>query len=96
MMAFEGGGIVPGIGRGDTVPAMLTPGEGVIPGGTMDQLNKMAQSGNMGGGGTHLHAHVSPTYHLHAVDANGMDDLLKKHESTLNKHVENTLRKMNR
>jgi hypothetical protein len=36
MMAFEEGGIVPGVGRGDIVPAMLTPGEGVVPKGVME------------------------------------------------------------
>ena len=32
MMTFADGGIVPGIENGDVVPAMLTPGEGIIPG----------------------------------------------------------------
>jgi hypothetical protein len=32
-LAFANGGVVRGMGKGDTVPAMLTPGEGVIPGG---------------------------------------------------------------
>ena len=39
VMAFESGGIVPGFGIGDTVPAMLTPGEGVVPKGVMDGLS---------------------------------------------------------
>ena len=71
VMAFQGGtDYVPGVGRGDTVPAMLTPGEGVVPGGVMDGLRKMASSGNMGGG-DHYHAHVSPTYHLQALRRRG-------------------------
>ena len=38
-MGFQGGGIVPGIGSGDIVPALLEPGELVIP-------REMAGSGN--------------------------------------------------
>lgn len=93
VMAFESGGIVPGIGRGDVVPAMLTPGEGVIPGGVMDNLDKMAKSGGFGGG--NHHAHVNPTYNLQAPDVSGMEKILDKHSGTLTKHVENTLRKLN-
>jgi hypothetical protein len=96
MMAFQNGtDRVPGIGTGDTVHAMLEPGEGVVPGGVMDGLRNMARSGTMGGG-NHYHAHVSPTYHLQALDSSGMDKILDKHQNTLTKHVNNTLRKMNR
>jgi hypothetical protein len=86
---------VPGFGTGDKVPAMLEPGEGVVPGGVMDGLRSMARSGNMGGG-THMHAHVNPTYNLQALDTDGMQKVLDKHNDTINKHVTNTLRKMNR
>jgi hypothetical protein len=95
VMAFEDGGVVPGVGRGDTVPAMLPPGEGIVPGSMMDSLKKMARSGGMDGG-NHYHAHVSPTYHLHVVDTAGMAKLLDKHSDTIQKHVSNQLRKMNR
>ena len=74
---------------------MLEPGEGVVPGGVMDGLRSMARSGNMGGG-THMHAHVNPTYNLQALDTDGMQKVLDKHNDTINKHVTNTLRKMNR
>jgi hypothetical protein len=97
VMAFAGGtDRVPGIGSGDVVPAMLTPGEGVVPGGVMDGLSRMARSGGFDGGGTHYHAHVSPTYHLESLDSAGIERVLSKHSNTLTKHVENTLRKMNR
>ncbi len=98
VMAFNSGTDgVPGVGNGDTVPAMLTPGEGVVPGGVMDGLSKMARSGDLGGsGGKHYHAHVSPTYNLQALDASGMDKVLAKHSQTISKHVGNELRKMNR
>src|SRR5260370_26592105 len=55
MMAFQDGGVVPGIGKGDRVPAMLEPGEGVVPAGVMDGLRNMARSATMGGG-SHYHA----------------------------------------
>ena len=95
-MAFEGGGVVPGIGRGDIVPAMLSPGEGIVPGGVMDGLNKMAREGGMGGG-THYHVHgvhFAPT--VHALDSEGVDRVLDKHSDKFQRHFENTLRKMNR
>ena len=98
VMAFNAGTDgVPGVGSGDTVPAMLTPGEGVVPGGVMDGLSKMARSGDLGdSGGKHFHAHVSPTYNLQALDATGMDKILSTHSDTLTKHVTSTLRRMNR
>ncbi len=93
VMAFEGGGRVPGIGSGDVVPAMLTPGEGIIPNSMMDNLNQAAKSGSMGGT-THV-VHLRPVYHLQALDTQGMERVLDKHSGTLQKHVENTMRKMN-
>ena len=94
VMAFEKGGIVPGISKGDRVPAMLEPGEGVVPGGVMDGLRSMARSGNMSGG---------PRYHVHALhfnlsalDGGGMDKVLDRHGPKLQKHMEKTLRSMNR
>ncbi len=93
VMAFnEGTDRVPGVGKGDVVPAMLTPGEGVVPGGVMDKLSKMPDLG----GGNHYHAHVSPTYNLQALDATGVQKMLNKHAPVLQKHVENTFRKLNK
>jgi hypothetical protein len=87
---------VPGFGTGDKVPAMLEPGEGVVPGGVMDNLRKMANSGNMGGG-NHTY-HVNAPIHLHAsaLDADGMDKVMDKHAPIIQKHFENALRRMNR
>jgi hypothetical protein len=98
VMAFsKGTDRVPGTGHGDTVPAMLTPGEGVVPGGVMDGLGKMARSGNLEGGGGHTYnLHVRPTYNVQTIDGNGMQDALNKHTDVLQRHFENTLRKMNR
>ena len=97
VMAFQTGtDYVPGFGKGDKVPAMLEPGEGVVPGGVMDGLRSMARDGQMSGGGNHYHAHVNPTYHVQALDSSGMGKILEKHSDTLTKHVQNTLRKMSR
>ena len=95
-MAFEEGGIVPGVGRGDIVPAMLEPGEGVVPKGVMEGLSNMARNGGMDRGGTHYHvqAHFAPQ--IHAVDADGVDRMLAKHSDRFQRHFETTLRKMNR
>ncbi|MGA9070770.1 MAG: hypothetical protein WB424_10975, partial [Terracidiphilus sp.] len=98
VMAFEGGGIVPGTGTGDIVPAMLTPGEGVVPKGVMEGLSNLAKSGGLSGGPahvTHIHrVHFAPT--IHALDSDGVDTVLEKHQATFQKHFENVLRKQNR
>lgn len=96
VMAFEGGGIVPGVGRGDTVPAMLTPGEGVVPKGVMEGLSNMSKFGGMQSGGSSTVVHVRPVYHVQTIDGNGMKAALEKHTDVLQRHFENTLRKMNR
>ncbi len=97
VMAFAGGtDSVPGVGRGDVVPAMLTPGEGVVPGGVMDNLNRMARNGGFDGGGDHYTVHVRPTYNIQTIDGDGMQAALNKHTDVLQRHFENTLRKMNR
>ena len=52
-MGYNKGGKVPGSGSGDTVPAMLTPGEFVMSKGAVDKIgvdNLMAM--NKDGGGT--------------------------------------------
>jgi hypothetical protein len=87
---------VPGFGHGDTVPAMLTPGEGIVPKGVMEGLSNMAKSGGMSGGGAHVQmaAHFSPT--VHAMDSEGVDRVLEKHQDKFQQHFQRTLRKMNR
>lgn len=95
-MAFNAGTDgVPGVGRGDTVPAMLTPGEGVVPGGVMDGLRKMAASGGMSGG-NHYHAPIHYAPVINAVDGDGVEKMLDNHGDKFQKHVETTLRKLNR
>jgi hypothetical protein len=93
---YEGGtDSVPGVGRGDVVPAMLSPGEGIVPGGVMDGLSKMARSGGFDQGGPRNHVTMQVHWHGSALDADGMDTVLEKHADKLQRHVENTLRKMN-
>jgi hypothetical protein len=96
VMAFENGtDAVPGVGRGDSTPALLTPGEGVVPGGVMDGLRNMVKSGGMGGGThTHLHPSFAPT--IHAVDATGVDRMLQQHGDKFERHMTATLRRMNK
>jgi hypothetical protein len=93
-MAFEQGGIVPGYGNMDTVPAMLIPGETVIPKGLSESLMSAARGGSSQPGHTY-HVHVRPTYHVNTIDGDGMQDVLEKHSDQLTRHVQNTLRKMN-
>lgn len=97
VMAFEGGtDLVPGVGRGDVVPAMLSPGEGVVPGGVMDGLRQVARNGGFDGG-PHIHVHgVQFAPQIHAIDATGVDKMLEKHQHTFQRHFESTLRRMNK
>jgi hypothetical protein len=93
-MAFEEGGIVPGVGRGDIVPAKLTPGEAVIPKQMTERLSRAADDGPSQRGPVHLHVHHSTT--VHAIDAQGMDRVLQKNAAVLNQHLTRELRKLNR
>jgi hypothetical protein len=96
VMAFQQGtDYVPGIGPGDKVPAMLEPGEGVVPGGVMDGLRTMARNGSMGGG-THHHITTHVKFSVSALDSAGMDEVLEKHSDKISKHIGNEIRKMNR
>lgn len=59
-LGFQNGGIVPGTGNGDTVPAFLTPGEAVLPKDLTSSLLDLSSgfgsisfpTGNQGGGGS--------------------------------------------
>ena len=93
VMAFNKGGVVPGNGNGDSVPALLTPGEGVIPKQAMENLGKSSGADKSGGG---VHHHHHNTYHLSALDSSGMEHVLTKHSDTLARHFNNHIRKMNK
>jgi hypothetical protein len=98
VMAFEGGtDMVPGVGRGDTVPAMLEPGEGVVPGGVMDKLRGLADSGGLDAKApSQVHVHFRPTYHVSAIDGASVRGMLKQHSDEFSKHLHNEIRKLNR
>lgn len=94
VMAFAEGGLVPGVGLGDIQPAMLTPGELVIPKQMTERLSRA--SDDSGNSGQHVHVHHHATYHINAVDGASVEGMLNKHADKFHKHVEHTLRKMNR
>ena len=86
--------MVPGVGRGDVVPAMLAPGEGVVPGGVMDGLRNMSREGGFNQRPQYnVQAHFAPT--IHALDSDGVDEVLTKHQDKFQRHFEKTLRRMN-
>jgi hypothetical protein len=94
-LAFADGGIVPGVGTGDIVPARLEPGEGVLTKKVMEGLTNRAKFGDSGSGGdTHVHHHV--TNHIHAIDGASVKSMLEKHSGTFTNHFHNEVRKMNR
>jgi hypothetical protein len=94
VMALQDGGIVPGVGKGDTVPAMLEPGEGVLSNKVMEGLKNQARGGTTSGGGD-SHFHYNPTIHIQALDRDGLDHALTKHSETVKKHFNNHVRRMN-
>jgi hypothetical protein len=83
-MAFAQGGLVPGIGSGDTVPAMLTPGETVV---TKALTEQVANSTTNHGGDVHVHTSIN------AVDAAGFEKLLDKHAAVVGRHVQSQMRR---
>lgn len=93
VMAFETGGIVPGVTKGDTVPAMLTPGEAVLPKRLTDNL--MHSNRGAGSGGAPIHIHHSPTFHVQTIDGDGVKDMLRKHNAEFTKHFHSEVRKLN-
>lgn len=93
VMAFSGGGIVPGVGLGDVVPSVLTPGEAVLPKGLTESLTRAGRSGS--DGASHVtHVHFRPV--VHALDSDGVDKVLTKHADKIQKHVSNAVRRMNK
>jgi hypothetical protein len=79
--------------KGDVVPARLTPGEGVIPKQTMDNL-KNAGNGSASNQPSQVHNHTHQ-WNVNAFDAHGMERVLEKHSDVIEKHVEGHFRKRN-
>jgi hypothetical protein len=90
-MAFAAGGLVPGSGNYDSVPAMLTPGESVVTKALTQQVEN-SQGGSSNQGHT-VHIHMGD---VHAVDAKGFEGLLEKHAAVVGKHVQSQMRRMHR
>jgi hypothetical protein len=93
-MAFANGGTVPGSGAGDTVPAMLSPGETVVSRALTESV--ASNTGGSKGGDTHNHNSISFAPQIHAVDAEGVDRMLQKHQATFQRHISGVMRKMNK
>jgi hypothetical protein len=94
VMAFQGGGLVPGVELGDVVNAKLEPGETVLPKKMTEQLSRAADSG--GDSKPHVTIHHRPTYHVQTIDASGIRGVLTKHADEFHKSFESHVRKMNR
>lgn len=99
VMAFEKGGIVPDKGlsmaRGtDSVPAMLTPGEAVLP---REMTGLLMQAAKNGGGSATIHNHH---YHyrpqVHAIDGPSVEKMLDTHGDKFAKKMHYHMRKMNK
>jgi len=95
VMAFEEGGIVPGVEKGDVVPARLTPGEGVIPEKVMTGISNAAKHGGGSGGSGDTHVHYHNHSSIQAFDSDGVDKVLQQHGDKFISHVGNELRKRN-
>jgi len=93
VMAFAEGGLVPGVGIGDTQPAMLTPGETVLPKKMTEQLQRASNSDDSG---QHVHVHHTSHFTVHAIDGASVKGMLDKHADEFSKHFHAQLRKMNR
>src|SRR5208282_4529108 len=69
ILGLSAGGIVPGAGIGDTVPAMLEPGEMVLPKNVVQSVHTSSSQTNISNGRNAPVIHYSPT--VHAVDERG-------------------------
>jgi hypothetical protein len=73
----------------------LTPGEHVADKELTEGLRGMVRNGGTSGGhAIHVHGvQFAPT--IHALDADGVDDVLTRHQETFQRHFETTLRRLN-
>jgi hypothetical protein len=94
LIAFADGGTVPGSGTGDTVPAMLSPGETVVSRALTEQV--AANNGSGGKGDVHHHNNLTYAPNVSAIDGAGVEGMLKKHAATFQKHFNAQMRKQNR
>jgi hypothetical protein len=93
VMAFEQGGIVPGVEQGDVVPTRTTPGEAILPKGLTEMLTNAAKFGNNGDNREmHVHNHTH-NHDWHAIDGASVDRMLDNHADKFEQHVEKQFRK---
>ena len=90
MAAFEMGGKIPGSGA---VPILGHGGETVVTKALTDKVERAEASG---GGGRGMTNHISFAPQIHAVDAAGVDSMLKKHSAIFQRHVTSMLRRVNK
>jgi hypothetical protein len=92
-MAFAEGGIVPGYGNGDTVPAMLSPGEMVLP----KPISQSLQNASSGSSSGNVHWHM-PSFQpkVSALDAEGVDKVLTKHATSFERKYKAEMRRRGR
>ena len=95
VMAFDKGGIVPGVENFDAVNARLTPGEAVLPKALTEQLTNAAKFGDTSRQAhTHVHVHYAPQ--IHAVDGPSVRRMLDEHQDEFHNHFEHHVRKLNK
>jgi hypothetical protein len=90
VMAFEQGGEIPGTGA---VPIIGHGGETVV---TKALTDRVEQAESRGGSGGDMHMHATYAPQIHAVDADGVERMLKKHAATFHREFRAHVRKMNR
>jgi hypothetical protein len=88
-LAFAEGGIVPGTGYGDSIPAMLTPGEAVLP---KPMVEKLSASSEQSSGPT-IHMHYSPTNNVKAWDGSDVKDAMDQHRNEFMKQAQKEMRR---
>jgi len=91
VMAFQEGGGVPGVGRGDVVPAMLEPGEEVVTKKVVEMVRNGGESKRPA-----IHVMMHNSFEVNTIDGNGMQDALEKHSDQLERHFQKVVRRLNR
>lgn len=84
-LRFARGGIVPGFGLRDTVPAMLSPGEMVLPPDLSQGLQDMVESGGESG----------VTVVVNAIDTDGVRKFINRNKRQFAKAVRQEVRNFN-
>jgi hypothetical protein len=89
VMAFEQGGKIPGDGA---VPIIGHGGETVVTKALTDRVER--SEGTSGGGDLHMHNTFAPQ--INALDSEGVDRVLAKHQTTFQRHITSAIRRMNK